>query len=75
MAEVKKENAEKKVKIKLQKEQPGEQNFITVSLNGKVTKIMRGVEVEVSEAIAEILEHSNKAYADAVDYINKRINE
>jgi hypothetical protein len=61
--------AEKRVKIKLPKEARGEENFITASLNGKVYKIMKGVEVEIPEGIAEILVASDKAYEDSIKYI------
>lgn len=58
------------VNIKLAKEKPGEENFITASVNGKVYRIMRGVKVEVPRAVAEVIKNSERATAEAVDYIS-----
>ena len=57
------------VTIKLAKEKPGEENFITASVNGKVYRIMRGQKVAVPRAVAEVIKNSERAVAEAVDYI------
>lgn len=50
---------EKKVQIRLPKNKNGEGlNFVPVCINGKITQIMRGETVEVSENIAKVLEEA-----------------
>ena len=44
----------------------GEPPEVTVGINGVFTKIRRGVVVEVSPAVAKVLEKSNKAMMEAV---------
>lgn len=66
MAAVKKAD---KVKIKLPRAQKGEANFITVSLNGKVYQIQKGVTVEVPRGVAEIIVNSEDAKEAAINYI------
>lgn len=50
---------EKKVKITLPKTRENSED-VTVGLNGEFFKIKRGVEVEVSEGVYEILKNSEK---------------
>lgn len=59
----------KKVTIRIPRGAEGEDNYITASLNGKVYKIKRGVDVEVPEGIAEIIRNSEAAKDEARDYI------
>lgn len=65
-------NVAKKVKIRLPKENRGEENFIIVSVNCKNYKIMRGVEVEVPEEVAEVIRHSEEAMDEANGYMDKK---
>ena len=66
---------EKNVKIKIPRAPKGEDNFMVVTLNGMGYKIMRGVEVEVPPAIAEIVEKALEARDNADDYIEKIANK
>ena len=66
---------EKLVKIKLPRAPKGEDNFLMVTLNGKGYRIQRGVEVEVPETIAEIVEKHLEARDRADDYIESIRNE
>jgi len=65
---------EKMVKIKLPRAPKGEDNFMVVSLNGKGYKIQRGVEVEIPESIAWIVQKSLEARDAADDYIESVSN-
>lgn len=56
----KKTDDEKRVTVRLFKDNRKYKNDVTVCLNGKFYKIQRGVSVEVPEAVAEILEASLK---------------
>lgn len=49
---------EKRVSVRLFKDNYKYRNDVSVCVNGKFYKIQRGVEVEVPEAVAEALEHS-----------------
>ncbi len=50
--------AEKTVKIHLFKDNARYSGDVFVGVNGKNYKIQRGVDVEVPESVAEVLEHS-----------------
>jgi hypothetical protein len=71
-ADVKAEKKADTVKIRLPKENRGEENFVIVSVNCKNYKIMKGVEVEVPVAVAEVLEHSEQAMDEANSYMDKK---
>ena len=47
-------------KVYLPRGRKNEENFVIVSVNGRSYKIMKGVEVEVPPAVAEVLEHSQR---------------
>lgn len=69
MAEVKKATtASNMVKVKLPRAASGEDNFITASVNGKVYKIQKGVEVEVPGSIAQVIQNSYEAKDQADDF-------
>lgn len=59
-------------KIMLPRGRKNEENFVIVSVNGRSFKIMKGVEVEVPDFVAEVLENSRmmadtaRRYVDAV---------
>jgi len=57
------------VKIKLPRAAQGEENFITASVNGKIFKIQKGIEVEVPAPIAQVIQNSYDAQDKAEDYI------
>lgn len=65
------EKKEKMVTIKLPRPAKGESESQFVGLNGKRYLIKKGVEVEVPEAVAEILLNSEKAEEDAFIYSEK----
>lgn len=67
--------AAKTVKIKIPRAPKGEDNFIIAGFAGKMYKIQRGVEVEVPEAIAYIIENSLAAREKADDYIDEIANK
>ncbi len=53
------ETKPKMVKVKLRKDRE-HQDDLTVGLNGEMFRIKRGVEVEVSEGVKEILDNSER---------------
>ena len=59
-------------KVFLPRGRKNEENFVLVSVNGRSYKIMKGVEVEEPECVAEVLENSRmmaetaRRYVDAV---------
>lgn len=55
--------------IKLPKAPRGGENFVVASVNGKVYKIERGVEVDVPAPIAEVIQHSEEMHDEADVYI------
>ena len=61
MAAAKAENkAEKTVKIRLYKDNDKYKDDVQVIVNGRVYLIKRGVEVEVPDFVAEVLENAQK---------------
>ena len=65
----------KTVKIKLPKAAFGEENFITASLNGEVFKIQKGVEVEVPDYIARIIQNSFEHQDKADEYLESLVRK
>ena len=62
-----KPTAQKRVKIKIPLTRT-EKEDVWVAINGQSWLIKRGVEVEVPACVAELLEHSDNQYADAMEY-------
>lgn len=62
-------DAPKMVKIRLFKDAGKYSGDVFVGLNGKNYKIKRGVDVEVPEGVAEILEHSQTQDAETLQRI------
>ena len=63
-------------KVFLPRGRKNEENFVLVSVNGRSYKIMKGVEVEVPECVAEVLDGASKAislgaYAFALTELDK----
>ena len=56
------------VKILLPRGRKNEENFVIVSVNGRNYKIMKGVEVEVPEAVAQVLEKGYTYKGSVVRY-------
>lgn len=70
MATEKKEtaNAEKKVKIRIPRLKENNDD-VYVSVNDRTWLIKRGVEVEVPECVAEVLQHQDEMLEMAYEYI------
>ena len=65
---------EKMVKILLPRGRKNEENFVIVSVNGRSFKIMKGVEVEVPDFVAEVLENAEMMAEMARRYMDKMAN-
>ncbi|MBP3501728.1 MAG: hypothetical protein PUC60_07810 [Clostridiales bacterium] len=65
---------DKTVKILLPRGRKNEENFIIVSVNGRSWKIMKGVEVEVPDFVAEVLENAEMMAETARRYVDKMAN-
>ena len=65
---------EKMVKILLPRGRKNEENFVIVSVNGRSWKIMKGVEVEVPECVAEVLENGRMMADTARRYMDTMAN-
>lgn len=65
---------DKTVKILLPRGRKNEENFIIVSVNGRSWKIMKGVEVEVPDFVAEVLGNAEMMAETARRYVDKMAN-
>ena len=65
---------DKTVKILLPRGRKNEENFIIVSVNGRSWKIMKGVEGEVPDFVAEVLENAEMMAETARRYVDKMAN-
>lgn len=63
---------EKQVTIFLPRGRKNEENFVIVSVNGRSWKIMRGVEVQVPDYVAEVLENGRMMAETARRYVDER---
>ena len=63
---------EKMSKVFLPRGRKNEENFVIVSVNGRNYKIMKGVEVEVPECVAEVLENGRMMAEAARRYVDER---
>jgi len=48
-----------------------EENFVIVSVNGRSFKIMKGVQVQVPDYVAEVLENGRMMAEEARRYVEK----
>lgn len=64
------EAKEKTVKVYIEKTRE-QQDDVFVSVNSRTWQIMRGVEVEVPECVAEQLMHQRKMQAEAIAFEEK----
>jgi len=62
------------VEIRVPKTSDGSGNYIIASVNGKVFKVMKGVNVKVPAPIAEVIEHSFEAEEQAELFIAAHSN-
>ncbi len=65
---------EKMSKVFLPRGRKNEENFVIVSVNGRNYKIMKGVEVEVPECVAEVLENGRIMADTARRYMDTMAN-
>ena len=65
---------EKMSKFFLPRGRKNEENFVIVSVNGRNYKIMKGVEVEVPECVAEVLENGRMMADTARRYMDTMAN-
>ena len=65
---------EKMSKVFLPRGRKNEENFVIVSVNGRNYKIMKGVEVEVPECVAEVLENGRMMAETARRYMDTMAN-
>ena len=62
---------DKMTTVLLPRGRKNEENFVIVSVNGRSFKIMKGVEVEVPDYVAEVLENGRRMAEEARCYVEK----
>ena len=65
---------DKMVKILLPRGRKNEENFVLVSVNGRSYKIMRGVEVQVPDFVAQVIENGAMMADAARSYVDRMAN-
>ena len=65
---------EEMCKVYLPRGRKNEENFVIVSVNGRSYKIMKGVEVQVPDFVAEVLENAQMMADDARRYVDRMAN-
>lgn len=65
---------EKMKTVLIPKGRKNEENFVLVSVNGRNFKIMKGVEVQVPEFVAQVLENARMMEDDARSYVDRMVN-
>ncbi len=68
---MKKNNKEPMATVLLPRGRKKEENFVIVSVNGRSFKIMKGVQVEVPEYVAQVLENGRMMADQARRYVEK----
>lgn len=63
--------AEKTVSVTIPRGRKQEENFVIVSVNGRSWKIMKGVQVQVPDYVAEVLENARMMADTARRYVDK----
>ena len=63
--------AEKMVSVTIPRGRKQEENFVIVSVNGRSWKIMKGVQVQVPDYVAEVLENARMMADTARRYVDK----
>ncbi len=61
----------KMTRVLLPRGRKNEENFVIVSVNGRSFKIMKGVEVEVPDYVAEVLRNGRKMAEEARRYVDR----
>ena len=62
---------DKMTTIMLPRGRKNEENFVIVSVNGRSFKIMKGVEVQVPDYIAEVLSNNRRMAEEARRYVDR----
>ena len=65
---------EQMVNVTIPRGRKQEENFVIVSVNGRSWKIMKGVQVQVPDYVAEVLENSRMMAETARRYVDERAN-
>ena len=63
--------AEKMVSVTIPRGRKQEENFVIVSVNGRSWKIMKGVQVQVPDYVAAVLENARMMADTARRYVDK----
>ena len=66
--------AEKMVSVTIPRGRKQEENFVIVSVNGRSWKIMKGVQVQVPDYVAEVLENAQMMADTARRYVDRMAN-
>ncbi len=67
----KQDRAAETVSVTIPRGRKQEENFIIVSVNGRSFKIMKGVQVEVPDYVAEVLVNSRMMAEEARRYVDR----
>ena len=67
----KQDRAAETVRVTIPRGRKQEENFVIVSVNGRSFKIMKGVQVEVPDYVAEVLVNSRMMAEEARRYVDR----
>lgn len=67
----KQDRAAETVSVTIPRGRKQEENFVIVSVNGRSFKIMKGVQVEVPDYVAEVLVNSRMMAEEARHYVDR----
>ena len=70
----KQDMTERMVALTIPRGRKQEENFVIVSVNGRSWKIMKGVEVQVPDYVAEVLENAQMMGDTARGYVDRMAN-
>lgn len=62
---------DKMTTIMLPRGRKNEENFVIVSVNGRSFQIMKGVEVQVPDYVAEVLHNNRRMAEEAQRYVDR----
>lgn len=62
---------DKMTTIMLPRGRKNEENFVIVSVNGRSFQIMKGVEVQVPDYVAEVLSNNRRMAEEAQRYVDR----
>ena len=67
----KQETVQRMVSVTIARGRKQEENFVIVSVNGRSWKIMKGVQVQVPDYVAEVLENARMMADEARRYVDR----